>query len=112
MSIIRRTPIRKKRPGTRRGQPTTEEKGVLRLAVYERAQGICELRLGPKCIKGVLRFTGVSPLFYGHLVHIKSRGAGGKWTMENCRWGCVECHIGYQHTKGVPIDAASFHEEH
>jgi hypothetical protein len=103
--LKRYTPVRKKRPGTRRGQPTPEEKAAIRLAVYERSGGRCELNLGPKCIKGILPFTGDSPLFHGHLVHVRSRGAGGKWTMENCLWGCVECHIGYSHTEGKPIPA-------
>jgi hypothetical protein len=108
-TIKRKTPLkrsgppRKKRPGVRRGQPTREEKEGLRMAVYARAEGRCELNLGPKCIKGVLPYTADSPLFHGHLVHIKSRGAGGKWTMENCRWGCVECHSGYHHTTGIQI---------
>lgn len=101
---LRRTPLRKKRPGPpRRGQPTKAEKASIRLAVYERAAGLCELNLGPKCIKGVLPFEGSSPLDHGHLVHVKSRGAGGKWTMENSRWGCVECHSGYHHTEGKKI---------
>jgi hypothetical protein len=103
MSLIRRTAIRKRRATPRRGSLTAAEKHAIRLAVYVRAQGRCELNLGPKCIPGVLPWDGESPLFYGHLVHVRSRGAGGDWTLENCRWGCVECHSGYHHTKGMAI---------
>ena len=109
--IARRTPIkrsgppRKKRPGTRRGQPTCEEKGVLRLAVYERDGGKCQLRLHRQCSgERILPYEG-EVLFRAHLVHIKSRGAGGKWTMENCIIGCAACHSGSVHTEGVKINA-------
>jgi hypothetical protein len=39
----------------------------------------------------------------GHLVHLKSKGAGGAWTMENTRWGCFECHLGEMHEKGTKV---------
>ena len=98
--IKRYTPVRKKRSEPRRGEPTPEEKKAVRLAVYERAGGRCELNLGPKCIKGVLPFEGDTPWDHGHFVHIKSKGAGGKFTVENGRWGCYQCHLGYLHTEG------------
>lgn len=95
----RRKPIPRKRAKPRRGQPTKAEKKALRWAVYERARGICELRLMPGCL-GPVPFNG-SLRVRGHLVHLKSRGAGGKWDMENCRWGCAVCHLDGMHTKGV-----------
>src|SRR5208282_940975 len=52
--LRRYTPIKKKRSKPRRGEPTAEEKARVRLAVFERAEGKCELNLGPKCIKGAL----------------------------------------------------------
>ena len=67
-------PIPKKRTKPRRGQPTTEEKAAVRLAVYERAGGRCELNLGPKCIEGILAFEGDTPWDHGHFVHIKAKG--------------------------------------
>ena len=100
--MIRRTPIRKTR-GTRKGQPTMAEINAAKLAVYERSGGLCELNLGPKCIKGVLPFKGFTPWDHGHFVHIISKGAGGKYTAENGLWGCHECHLGYHHTKGIPL---------
>ena len=101
--IKRYTPVRKKRSEPRRGEPTPEEKKAVRLAVYERAGGRCELNLGPKCIKGVLPFEGDTPWDHGHFVHIKSKGAGGKFTVENGRWGCYQCHLGYLHTEGKKL---------
>jgi 5-methylcytosine-specific restriction endonuclease McrA len=89
-----RTPLRRKRSKPRRGEPTREEKLALRQAVYERAQGKCELRLHKGCSRDrILPWDG-EVLFRAHLVHLKSRGSGGKWTMENCRLGCANCHSG------------------
>jgi hypothetical protein len=99
----RYTSIKRKRDKPRRGEPTQEEIDAARLAVYERAEGLCELHLGPKCIKGVLSFTGDTPWDHGHFVHIKSKGAGGRYTPENGYWGCYECHLGYHHTSGIPL---------
>lgn len=97
----RRTPIRKRRPGPpRRGQPTAEEKRALRLAVYERDGGMCRLRLHRECSgERVLPLEG-EVMYRAHLVHLKSRGAGGGWTLENCVIGCNACHIGSMHTEG------------
>ena len=98
--LRRYAPPRKKRPGVRRGQPTNEEKSALRLAVYQRAGGKCELRLHKQCSgERVLPYEG-EVLFRAHLVHLHSRGAGGKWTMENCKIGCAACHNGSMHTGG------------
>ena len=98
--IKRSAPPRKRRSKPRRGQPTREEKSSLRLAVYERAGGRCEIRLHKDCSGDrILPYDG-EVLFRAHLVHLKSRGAGGKWTMENCRLGCAPCHTGSMHTEG------------
>ena len=98
--LRRYTPIKKKRSKPRRGEPTAEEKARVRLAVFERAEGKCELNLGPKCIKGALPFTGITPWDHGHFVHVKSKGAGGAFTEENGKWGCFQCHLGYMHFEG------------
>lgn len=90
------------RPRTkpRRGTPSKAEKAALWDAVYERAEGSCELRLHKDCTRDrILPRTG-DLLFKAHLVHLKSRGSGGKWTMENCRIGCAPCHSGSMHTEG------------
>ncbi len=91
---------RKVRSKLRRGQPTKQEKAALRLAVYNRAEGRCELRLGLKCLVGPMPFKG-GVFERGHLVHLRSKGAGGAWSMENCRWGCHQCHLGEMHQKGT-----------
>ena len=101
--LRRRTPLRKRRAGLRRGELTAKEKEVIRLAVYERAGGRCELNLMPNCIRGVLPFTGDTPWNHGHLVHMKSRGAGGDWTLENCKWGCYVCHLIGIHQKALHL---------
>lgn len=90
----------RRRTKPRRGQPTKAEKSAIWDAVYERAEGKCELRLHKQCSGArVLPRTG-ELLFKAHLVHLKSRGAGGTWTMENCRLGCAPCHNGSMHTEG------------
>lgn len=91
---------RKKRARPRRGEPSPKEKTVLRWQVYQRAEGRCELNLSKDCVQGVLEWTGPDPWSHGHLVHLRSRGAGGDWTVENCRWGCFQCHLGAMHTEG------------
>lgn len=75
--LRRKTPIRKRRPGTRRGQPTPAEKSAIQLKFYQRAGGCCELRLMPGCIPGVLPWDGPTPWSHGHLVHLRSRALGG-----------------------------------
>ena len=67
----------------------------VRLVVYQRSNGLCELRLSPKCW---LRASWD----WGHLCHILHRSRSGGWSAENCRWGCPECHIGWEHNGGKP----------
>jgi hypothetical protein len=101
--LKRKTPLRPKRKRTRRGQPTPEEKAAIRLAVYERARGRCELNLGPKCIKGVLPFTG--DIFERwHLVHIHAKRRFG-WGLDNLCGGCFWCHTDSHNAGGKPIPA-------
>jgi 5-methylcytosine-specific restriction endonuclease McrA len=96
-----RSSIRRKvRLKRRRGQPTKKEKALLRQAVFIRAGGKCELKLSKKCIAGVLNYYG-DVFERGHLVHLKSKGAGGSWELANLRWGCFECHLGEMHQKGT-----------
>ncbi len=102
--IKRYTPPRKRRATPRRGEPTAQEKTALRRRRYEHAGGRCELHLLPGCIPGVLAWDGPDPWSHGHLAHVKSRGAGGKWTFENLRWACHVCHLIGVHTKGMKID--------
>ncbi len=101
--IKRYTPVKKRRAKPRRGEPTAQEKSAIRASVYARSGGLCELHLGPKCVRGVLPFEG-GVFERAHLVHVRSRGAGGTWEMDNLKLGCPQCHLGYHHTKGMKID--------
>lgn len=58
---------------------------ALRVEVFARDKGICQ-----NCGKYVSWYNG-------HLTHIKSRGAGGDDSMENCLWKCPDCHIRIEH---------------
>jgi hypothetical protein len=51
--------IRRGSRGRRRGQPSKKEKHALKVAVYERAGGLCELKLHRECSGArVLPFEG------------------------------------------------------
>jgi hypothetical protein len=98
---MKRTPIRKRRPGTRRGQPTAAEKEAVRRMAFERARGMCELRIDTTCQRGPLPWDG--PLrVRGHLVHLRNRRMWG-WGEQNVCWGCARCHVDLHHVKGVAI---------
>ena len=100
-TLLKRSgPPRKRRPGTRRGQPTKEEKARIRLQVYERADGRCELRLHKDCSGERVLPWGGDVFERAHLVHLKSRGAGGMWEASNLVIGCFACHIGSMHIEG------------
>lgn len=90
-----RKPIPKTRKRVRRGKLTLKERAAVRLAVYERCQGRCELNLRDDCLnyEAPLPFKGKTPWDHWHLVHKKSEGAGGKTDMENCCGGCWKCHL-------------------
>jgi len=62
----------------------------LRKALYERAKGYCET-----CCKyaPLLDHEGQFDIFAcGHVSHIKSKGAGGDDSMENCLYECFSCN--------------------
>lgn len=115
MKPIRRTPLRrykapnKKRPTLRRGQPSAEEIHEMRVLIYEKSGGRCELHLLPTCKTGVLPFDG-DLLERWHLVHVRHRRRFG-WPTEGpfrMRGGCYECHIRGMHHKGLK---PTFNEE-
>lgn len=101
--LKRHTPIKKRRSKPRRGQPTAKEKAEARRQRYATAEGRCELHLHERCTPGVLPYEG-DVFVRAHLVHLKSRGAGGDWSQENLRIGCYFCHIIAMHTQGRKID--------
>ena len=96
-----RKPIRKRRPGTRRGELTAAEKEAVRRMAYNRAWGCCELHIDGTCAKGPLPWDG--PLrVRGHLVHLRNRRMWG-WGEQNVCWGCARCHLDLIHVKGVAM---------
>jgi len=101
--LKRYTPVRKKRPGLRKGQPTSEEKRSARVICYSRANGMCELHNGPHCL-------GYAPLnaldgeeHQGQLSHLKSKQRFGWFESEETgqkhRWSCWRCHQ-FEHQHG------------
>jgi 5-methylcytosine-specific restriction endonuclease McrA len=105
--LQRKTPLRAKRRTLRRGQLNPREKLALRSFVYERDKGLCQLRLHKDCTKDrKLPFNG-SLFVRAHLVHIKSRGAGGSWEPDNLLIGCPSCHLISVHSQGKRIPARS-----
>lgn len=109
-SLKRYTPVRKKRPGVRRGQPTKAEKEAERDRVYERCGGRCELRgedgmpLHPEHISGVLP-SQWSVFERWHLVHLHAKRRFG-WTEaagNTLLGGCYFCHIVASHQQGRMI---------
>lgn len=85
-------------PKKKRIRLTGKKRTELRKALFRRAGGLCETCECP------------TPLYYyyefdlyrcGHISHIKSVGAGGDDSLENCRYECYTCHIINKHTKGI-----------
>ena len=93
--MIKRSRIRNRQ--TPRAKAKTKLRKKVRLQVFERSGGMCELKKRKDCLGGPLPFEGSktdrNPWDHGHLVHLKSEGSGGKTDMENCRWGCWKCHL-------------------
>jgi hypothetical protein len=107
MTLPRKTRIKPVRSALRRGELSKAEKTSVRRQVYERAGGLCEVKLHSKCIRVVLDWDGDTPWNHGHLVHRKSKGSGGKWTLDNLLWGCPNCHlISLHNPKPVPSKTA------
>lgn len=38
-----------------------------------------------------------------HLMHLKSKGSGGDWSMENLATGCLYCHADSHNAGGKPV---------
>ena len=79
--------IPKIKPIRLRGKAKTEFK---RLLFFNRARGRCERCNIP------LRLTG-SLFVAAHLSHVRSYGAGGGDTEDNCLIECPECHLNKRH---------------
>lgn len=104
--IKRYTPVRRKRPGTRRGEPTLEEKSAIRMNVYSDTGGLCMLRKEDGTIFDKRHIPGVLPpdgdvFERWHLVHIKAKRRFG-WGRENLTGGCYWCHAASHNAGGKP----------
>jgi 5-methylcytosine-specific restriction endonuclease McrA len=64
----------------------------VRLQLFERSHGQCELGLAPECWGSVSWFTM-------HSAHIVSKARGGPFTLSNLKASCPECH-GWEHGGG------------
>ena len=62
----------------------------IRLQLFERSGGNCELRVSPWCWDWISWDTM-------HACHIVSQARGGEWELNNLKAGCPECHIGREH---------------
>ena len=94
--------IARPRSKPRRGQPTRKQMTEVRLAVYGRAGGRCELNLVDDCDGRVLPWKGPDAMSHGHLVHLRAKQRGGT-SLANCKWGCYACHlVGLHNPKPCP----------
>ncbi len=91
--------IRKRRTRPRRGKATNQQKRAVRLIVFERSGGVCELKLREDCL-GWVPWDGPDIWSRGHAAHILGAGAGGEWTPENIRRSCWRCHLIGLHVEG------------
>ena len=99
---MKRSAIRKRRPGLRRGELTTAEKEAVRRMAYERARGRCELDRYLHCCGGIgLPWEG-GIRERGHLVHLRNKRMYG-WGEQNVCWGCAHAHSDLMHTKGLQV---------
>lgn len=85
----------KRRKTLRRGEPSKREKEAIRRIVFERDNYRC-----CECEARVIWESGYWES--GHLAHIKSRGAGGKWILDNLRTLCMRCHMA-EHNGGYRV---------
>ena len=99
---MKRTPIRKRRPGTRRGELTAAEKEAVRRMAFDRARGRCEFDRHLHCCGGQAWPWDGGLRERGHLVHLGNKRMYG-WGGENVAWGCPHGHLDLHHTKGLPL---------
>jgi hypothetical protein len=96
---LKRSPVKKKRAGTRRGRPTKAEKAAIREKVYAECGGKCEINKHPQCIPNrVWPFDG-DVFERWHLVHLTGKRVHG-WDRSNLCGGCPACHLISLHTEG------------
>ena len=92
--LKRSTPVRKRRPTLRRGEPTPEEKENARIICYSRAKGMCQMPFSHTC-PGYVPLNG-DEWHRGQLAHLKAKRRFG-WhedesTGQRHLWSCPESH--------------------
>ena len=84
----------------RRGELTRKQKEEIRCAVFNRDGGRCV-----DCGAAVEWESGFWTSM--HLMHVRSRGAGGDWALENLLTGCLKCHMKRHNAAGKPCPPKS-----
>jgi 5-methylcytosine-specific restriction endonuclease McrA len=77
---------------------TALEKLAIRKKVFIRDEGRCV-----DCGRMVILLRGYWNSM--HLMHIKSKGSGGDWSMDNLATGCMWCHQKRHNAGGKPCPA-------
>lgn len=102
--MLKRSRI-KPRKTLRKGQPTPAEKQATRVAVRDRANGICEAQTHPQCSgQRILPLDG--DLFHrGHLAHGRGKARFGWRESEKqyLTWQCYFCHSISDHQQGFNL---------
>lgn len=85
LNTLKRSPIKKRRSKPRPGRLKGEALERLRRECFERAGGLCQLRISLDC-------TVWSGWDFGHMHHEKHKSLGGKDESSNVLWACPTCH--------------------
>ncbi len=89
----------------RRGEPSKAEKAAIRIAVRNRANGICEAQAHPECSgRRILPLDG-DLWRRGHLAHGRGKARFG-WresAEQFLTWQCAKCHLISEHQRGIKM---------
>lgn len=103
---MKRSRINPVRKTLRRGEPSAAEKQATRIAVRERAHGICEAQVHPECSgQRILPLDG-DLWNRGHLAHGRGKARFG-WRESDQQWltwQCAKCHLIGEHQQGIKLE--------
>jgi hypothetical protein len=102
--MIKRSRI-KPRKTLRKGQPTKAEKQATRIAVRNRAHGVCEAQVHPQCSGQAILSLDGDLWQRGHLAHGRGKARFG-WRESSeqwLTWQCPFCHLISEHQQGIKI---------
>lgn len=89
----------------RRGEPSKDEKEATRIAVRNRAYGLCEAQVHPECSgQRILPLNG-DLWRRGHLAHGRGKARWG-WresAEQWLTWQCSNCHLISEHQQGIKL---------